>query len=70
MVRSLQTRIMQKGAGWYWEVTQGDEVIAQGVADTHAGARAQASKVSSQGTETWEAGASSTSFDRSTTFHY
>jgi hypothetical protein len=70
MVRSLETRIMQNGSGWYWEVTQGDEVIARGVADTHAGARAEASKVSPQETETWEAGTSSTSSDRSTTFRY
>jgi hypothetical protein len=69
MVRSLQTRIMQNGSGWYWEVTQGDDVIAQGVTDTHAAARAAAGKVSSQETETWEAGASGTSSDRST-FHY
>ena len=67
MVRSLQTRIMQNGAGWYWEVIQGDEVIAQGVTDTHASARTEASKVSSK--DTWEAGASSTLFDRSTTSH-
>ena len=67
MVRSLETRIMQNGAGWYWEVTQGNEVIAQGLADTHASARAEASKVSSS-QDTWEAGAPSTSFDRSMTF--
>ena len=48
MVRALQTRIMQHGSGWYWEVIQGDEVIGQGVADTHAQARAEASKVVSQ----------------------
>ena len=65
MVHSLQTRIMQNGSGWYWVVLQGNDVIAQGVTDTHAGARAAAGKVSSQETETWEAG---TSFDRSTTF--
>jgi hypothetical protein len=68
MVRSLQTRIMQNGSGWYWEVTQGDEVIAQGVADAHASARAAAGKVSSQESETWETGKSSTSFDQATTF--
>lgn len=67
MVRSLQTRIMQNGSGWYWEVVQGNEVIAQGVTDTHASARAEASKASSQKTETWEAGTSGTSRDRSTT---
>jgi len=67
MVRPLQTRIMQHGSGWYWEVTQGDEVIGQGVADTHARARAEAGKVESQDSETWQAGAS---FDRSPTFRY
>ena len=67
MVRALQTRIMQNGSGWYWEVIQGNEVIAQGVTDTHASARAAAGKVSSQETETWEAGASGTPVDRSTT---
>lgn len=54
-IPSLQTRIMQNGSGWYWEVIQGDEVIAQGVADTHASARAAASKVSPQEAETWHA---------------
>jgi hypothetical protein len=65
MARTLQTRIMQHGSGWYWEVIQGDEVIGQGVADTHAGARTEASKVATQDSETWQAG---TSIDRSTTF--
>ena len=67
MGRPLQTRIMQYGSGWYWEVIQGDEVIGQGVADTHARARADAGKVVSQDSETWQAG---TSFDRSPTFGY
>jgi hypothetical protein len=67
MVRALQTRIMQNGSGWYWEVIRGDEVIGQGVADTHAGARAAASKVASQDEETWQAGTSS---DQSTTFRH
>jgi hypothetical protein len=56
MVCSLQTRIMQNGSGWYWEVIQGDKVIAHGLADTHASARTEAGKVSSQGTETWQVG--------------
>jgi hypothetical protein len=55
MVRPLQTRIMQHGSGWYWEVIQGDEVIGQGVADTHASARVEAGKVVSQDSETWQA---------------
>ena len=67
MDRPLQTRIMQHGSGWYWEVIQGDEVIGQGVADTHARARAEAAKVVSQDSETWQAGTSS---DRSTTLRY
>ena len=49
---SLQSRIMQNGSGWYWEVIQGHEVIANGTADTHAQARAEAGRVSLQETET------------------
>jgi hypothetical protein len=44
----LQQRIMpNNGAGWYWEVVRPTgEVIARGVADTHAQARAEAGEVS------------------------
>ena len=41
-----ETRIMQLGNGWYWEVVQGRQVIARGIADTHAQARAAAATVS------------------------
>lgn len=38
-----QTRIIQNGAGWYWEVVTNDrDVIARGIAETHAQARADA----------------------------
>ena len=38
-----RTRIMQNGAGWYWEVVSDDrDVIARGVADSHAQARSDA----------------------------
>ena len=43
MADIIDYRIMQKGAGWYWEVTRdANEVIARGIAATHAQARAQA----------------------------
>jgi hypothetical protein len=46
MSQALQQRIMQYGAGWYWEViTAEHEVIARGLADTHAQARADSQKV-------------------------
>ena len=55
MVHPAQTRIMQLGSGWYWEVvTYAREVIARGIADTHAQARADAAKVSPDA-ETWKA---------------
>lgn len=44
-----QTRIMQNGAGWYWEVVTNDrDVIARGIADTHAQARADSEKATFQ----------------------
>jgi hypothetical protein len=47
MPEALQPRIMQSGSGWYWEVLSPDhEVIASGLADTHAQARAATEKVS------------------------
>lgn len=47
MVTPTRVRIMQNGCGWYWEVvTQGRDVIARGIADTHAQARADAEKAS------------------------
>lgn len=45
MVHPPQTRIMQNGSGWYWEVvTHNREVIGRGIADTHAQARTDAKK--------------------------
>jgi hypothetical protein len=43
----LQYRILpNNGSGWYWEVVTPDrEVIARGVADTHAQARTDAMHV-------------------------
>ena len=44
-----QTRIMQNGPGWYWEVVTKDrDVIARGIADNHAQARADAEKATLQ----------------------
>ena len=44
-----QTRIMQNGAGWYWEVVTNDHgVVARGISDTHAQARADAEKANLQ----------------------
>ena len=44
-----QTRIMQNGAGWYWEVVTNDrDVIARGVADSHAQARMDAEKATTR----------------------
>ena len=56
MVHPAQTRIMQNGSGWYWEVvTYDNEVVARGLADTHSQARANASKSMPQETETSKA---------------
>jgi hypothetical protein len=56
MVHAPQTRIMQNGSGWYWEVVTYDkEVVARGFADTHSQARADASKAMPQEIETWKA---------------
>jgi hypothetical protein len=43
MAMSLHCRIMENGTtGWYWEiVTKTNEVLARGLADTHATARAE-----------------------------
>jgi hypothetical protein len=44
-----QTRIMQNGAGWYWEiVTQDRQVTARGAAETHAQARVDAERAASR----------------------
>jgi hypothetical protein len=47
MVRNLEYRIMQNrpGPDWYWEVVEGREVVARGVADTHRQVVAQATEV-------------------------
>lgn len=42
----IQIRIMQNGHGWYWEVMQDRDVLARGIADTHAQARADAENAS------------------------
>ena len=61
-----QTRIMQNGAGWYWEVVTNDrDVIARGVADTHAQARADAEKATLQirpDTRGWATSSNASSF--------
>jgi hypothetical protein len=50
MAELLQYRIMQNGSRWYWEVLSIDhEVIAHGVADTQAEARAEAERVAQPG---------------------
>ena len=44
-----QTRIMQNGPGWYWEVVTNDRaVIARGVAETHTQARTDAEKATAR----------------------
>jgi hypothetical protein len=56
MVHPAQSRIMQLGAGWYWEVvTYNREVIARGIADTHAQARVDADKALPTDSGTWKA---------------
>jgi hypothetical protein len=43
----VQIRTMQNGRGWYWEVVAQDrDVIASGIADTQAQARADAERAS------------------------
>lgn len=44
---NLYSRIMENGtAGWYWEiVTKTRDVLARGLADTHAAARAETAQV-------------------------
>jgi hypothetical protein len=47
---------MQNGSGWYWEVvTQDRQVIARGIAETHAQARADGGKASRPEPDTWAA---------------
>jgi len=55
-VVQTQTRIMQNGSGWYWEVVRAGtyDVIARGLADTHTQARADAAKVTPDA-EMWKA---------------
>ena len=55
MVHPNQIRIMQNGSGWYWEVvTQDRDVIARGIAYTHAQARADAENASRSETPVYE----------------
>jgi hypothetical protein len=50
MAELLQYRIMQNGSRWYWEVLSVDhEVVAHGVADTQAQARADAERIAIPG---------------------
>ena len=50
MAEQLQYRIMQNGSRWYWEVLSADhEVVAHGVADTQAQARADAERIATPG---------------------
>jgi hypothetical protein len=43
MPNPYQTRIMQSGTSWYWELVINDrDVVASGIAETHAQARADA----------------------------
>ncbi len=47
MATNLYSRIMENGtaAGWYWElITKTHEVLARGLADTHAAARTEAAQ--------------------------
>jgi hypothetical protein len=54
MVHPAQTRIMQNDAGWYWEVVTYDrEVIARGTAGTHAQARVESEKATTQPQPQW-----------------
>jgi hypothetical protein len=47
MAEPLQHRIIQNGSRWYWEVLSADhDVIASGLADTQAQARADAERIS------------------------
>ena len=48
-----QTRIMSNGSGWYWEVVTGDSVVARGIAETHAQARADAEKATVRSQPDW-----------------
>jgi hypothetical protein len=49
MAHPPQTRIMQNGSGWYWEVVTHDhDVIARGIADTEAQAHSDAEKAASR----------------------
>ena len=53
---SPQVRIMQNGTAWYWEViTQDGEVLARGIADTQAQARADADKATRSDDRPWQA---------------
>jgi hypothetical protein len=51
MSETHQIRTMQNGNDWYWEVVTRDrEIVARGVADTHAEALAAAERAASQDT--------------------
>jgi ABC-type protease/lipase transport system fused ATPase/permease subunit len=44
MPHSIEYRIMENGPGWYWEVIDGNEVVARGIASSQKDACAQAAE--------------------------
>jgi hypothetical protein len=44
MPQSIEYRIMENGPGWYWEVINGNEVVARGIASSQKDACAQAAE--------------------------
>ena len=44
MPHSIEYRILENGPDWYWEVIDGQEVIARGVAPSQKDACAQAAE--------------------------
>jgi hypothetical protein len=70
MGHPTQTRIMQNGSNWYWEVVTYDrDVIARGIAGSQAQARADAEEAASQArplAQCWTARTTSISQDLAT----
>jgi dsRNA-specific ribonuclease len=44
MPHSIEYRILENSPGWYWEVIEGREVVARGVAPSQKDACAQAAE--------------------------
>ncbi len=44
MSESIEYRILENGPGWYWEVINGREVVARGVAPSQKDACSQAAE--------------------------